>query len=239
MTIREAHLLFRVLKDRVDSLAKEGFEAGEIDLFLNKAQLQFVQQRLDLFNKRSSGFEASQKRIDDLSTLVIKYPLQDGITPILDQGVYEVPLSSLEYPYLRLISATADATQNNCTKRTLLKFIQHDDYRDSLRDPFNSPSFEFIPFNFGRSSTDPSSSSIYIYPGSLSISKVYLEYVKEPKKVSLGNYVYVDGTTLSPQEFELPPHTHEEIVSLAVLLASLAIEDQGAQFKAQDYNLSE
>lgn len=242
MSINEVHYEFKLMKDRVDSLSNQDFNPAEIDWFVKKAQLKFIEHRMAPYsNRRAQGFEASQKRIDDLSTLVIKYPLQPAIIPTLDNGVYEVPLSSLAFPYLHLVSAYADVTvATDCTKEVLLHFIQHDDIREALRDPFNSPSLEFLPYNFGRSSSSSSQSSIYIYPGTLVIPAVYLEYVRYPKSPSLGNYTYLDGTTTTPQDLELPPHTHSEIVSLAVMIASLAVEDpQSVQFKAQDLALSE
>lgn len=242
MSIAELHYEFKLMKDRVDTLSTQGFRPEEIDWFLKKAQLRFIESRLAKeSNRRVQGFEASQKRIDDLSTLVIKYPLQQPIVPILDNGVYEVRLSNLSFPYLQLTSAYADVTiSQSCTKEVPLKFQQHDDYRTALRDPFNSPSLEFLPYNYGRSSNSATSSSLYIYPATYTVSNVYVEYVRYPKDPNLGNYQYLDGTTTTTQDLELPPHTHTEVVSLAVLIASLAIEDREAlQFKAQDYALSD
>jgi len=46
------------------------------------------------------SFETTQKRNDDLSSLVVKYPDQPEIAPIkLDNSVYEIPLKDLTYNY--------------------------------------------------------------------------------------------------------------------------------------------
>lgn len=224
MTITESHYQFKLNMDRVDSMSNPDFTAPEIDWLLNEAQRIFVEQRLNPnSNPKRKGFEASQKRIDDLSTLVVKFPLQPYITPTLTDGIYEVPLDSLDFPYLHLLSAYVELeVADNCLKEVRLKFMQHDDYREALKDPFNSPSLEFVPYNFGRSSTG--TSSIYMYPGIYSINKVYLEYLKQPRKVSLGTYTYIDGTTKTPTSFELPEHTHSEIIDLACQIASLNVE---------------
>lgn len=146
---------------------------------------------------------------------------------MLDLNLYEVDLADLSYPYLHLISAFTDIDLgNDCIKSAPLKFVQHDDYREVLRDPFNSASLEFIPYNFGRSSAG-NSSAIFIYTTGLksgTLSKVYLEYLKRPQKVSLGTYQYIDGITYPTTDCELPEHTHSEIVDLACLLAATAIE---------------
>lgn len=212
--------------DRVDSLSSADFNVAEIDWLLNEAQLIFIKQRMSaLSNPKRKGFEATQKRIDDLSTIVIKFPEQAAITPILDQGVYEVPLSSLKYKYLQLIDGFCDYTDTaNCTKKIVMRFIQHDDYREALRDPFNAPSYEFILYNFGRSSTD-STSSVYLYPPvDGTIDAVYLEYIKYPERVSYGNYA-IYGVTYPQATLELPEHTHSEIVDIACQLAALNVQN--------------
>lgn len=185
----------------------------------------FLKQRTSPSNNKRRGFESTQKRIDDLSTLVIKYPAQPGIVPTLDSGVYEVPFSSLIHPYYQMVSVSAEvALSDDCIKKVGLKFIQHDDYLTVIRDPFNNASLEAIPYNFGRSSTN-GSTSLYIYPGEYVINFVFPEYIKYPAKVSIGNYKYIDGNTYTPTNFELPEHTHQEIVDLACQIASLNIEN--------------
>ena len=48
--------------------------------------------------------------------------------------------------------------------------------------------------------------------------------MKFRSKFSLGTYVYSDGITYQPTTFELPEHTHQEIVDLACQLAVLNAE---------------
>jgi len=226
MTIQEAHYQFKLNKDRIDTLATEDFNAAEIDWLLNEAQMVFVKQRLGTNNNKRKGFEAIQKRIDDLAKLVIKYPLQPAITPsVVDPGIYEVSISSLVYTYLQLISgyATVKLAEDCIIEGVPLKFMQHDDYRVALRDPFNEPSTEFIPYNTGRS-TNGSGTSIYLYGGQLpndAIQTIYLEYIKYPSKVSLGTYTYIDGVVYPATTFELSDHTHQEIVDIACQLAAI------------------
>lgn len=169
------------------------------------------------------GFENTSQRIDELSTLVIKYPLQPFIVPTLDSGVYEVDLSTLTFTYLHLLNAKAEVTLNSCLSTVPLKFTQNDDLLESLRDPFNSPSLEFLPYNMGRNSS--STVSMYIYPGDLEVSKVYIEYLKKPARISLGTYIYIDGIAYPPTNCELPEVSHNQIVDIAAQIASLNIEN--------------
>lgn len=65
-----------------------------------------IKQRFShLSNAKRVGFENTQKRVDDLATLVVKYPTQSAITPTIVDGVGEVDLSLLAYPYLFLVAA--------------------------------------------------------------------------------------------------------------------------------------
>jgi len=112
----------------------------------------------------------------------------------------------------------------NCIQNLQLKFVQHDDYIGALKDPFNSPSQEFLPYNYGRA-TVGNNTSIYIYPGTYSINNVYPEYIKYPTKVSLGNYTYIDGNIYPPTTFDFPEHTHNEIIDIACEIAAMNIEN--------------
>lgn len=225
MDIRELHYAYKIAKDRIDTLSNQDFNGAEIDWLLNEARMVFLKRRTDPNNSTRRGFEGSQKRTDDLSTLVIKYPLQPALVPTLDEGIYEVNLTDLAYTYYRLISGKVNATiAEDCDKVIPLRFMQHDDYLSILRDPFNSPSLEFIPYNFGRSSSG-TTTSIYMYPGDFVLNEVFLEYIKYPNKVSLGNYVYLDGVTYPEATLEFPEHTHQEIVDIAAEIASMNIDN--------------
>lgn len=226
MSPRELHYQFKVNLDRVDSLSNPDFNAAEIDWFLNEAQLIFVKQRMSSrSNSKQKGFEESQKRIDDLGNLVIKFPLQTGITPILvSPGIYELPLASLTYPYLFLLDTWVEIQVNeNCTKNVPLRFVQHDDYLQAVKDPFYSSHEEFIPYNIGRSSV-LGGESIYIY-SSFTVNSVFVEYIKYPAKISLGTYTYIDGVTYPEQTLESSVQTHQEIVDLACSLAGLSTQN--------------
>lgn len=223
MTPREVHYAFKLGMDRVDSASSEDFNVAEIDFIVNQAQLLFIKQRYDkLSNRKQLGFEASQKRIDDLASIHVQYPLQAALTPTLLDGVYELPLSSLTYPYLFLTSSTAVVTDSSCDYEVPLKATQTDDLSEVLRDPFNSPSLDFVPYNLGRS--ESAGVSMFIYPGNLAVKKVKVSYITNPPRFSIGNYTYEDGSPSNYQPLVTPEQTHQEIVDLACQIASYNIE---------------
>lgn len=240
MDVASLHYQFKLNKDRIDTLSNIDFRKSEIDWLLNEAQLIVVKTRFNGHNPKQVGFENTQKRVDDLAPLVIKYPLQPALVPTDSSGVYEVDLSSLAYTYLHYVSGYVDLVlAEDCTKQVNLKFIQHDDYRNAIRDPFNNASSEFVPFNFGRASSG-TGTSIYIYPDDYSITNVYIEYLKYPSRISYGNYVFIDGNTYPAATSELPEHLHPEIVDVACQIAALNIESpEYVQLKSQKVFLSE
>lgn len=224
-SVQELHYDFLLKIDKVASFSREDFSAAEIDWLLNEAQDVLVKTRYTGNNFSKTGFEVTQKRIDDLSSLVVKYPEQPYITPSVTSGVYYVPLSSLTYQYWYFIRGTVEVITASCTKEVSLRLIQHDDLNSALNDPFNNSSEdEWVLFNFGRKPLS-SESCIFIYPGSTTIGRVKLEYIKRPAKISRGNYTYIDGLSYAPQTSELPAQVHSELVDIAVQIASGIIEN--------------
>lgn len=234
MLVKELHYAIDLGMDRFGTLSKENLSKKEKDWLLNEAQMIFLKRRTHSRNNRMEGFEASSKRIDDLSTLVIKNNLQPGLSPTLDSGVYMVDLADLEYTYYQLLDVYASVVvSTDCTKTVPLRFVQHDDIRTVLRDPFYNGSLDSIPYNMGRSLSGDSS-ALFIYPNQLVISKVFPEYIKYPQRVNYGGYVYLDGNTYPETTLEFPEHTHLEIVDIACQIAALAIESpEYIQLKSQ------
>lgn len=232
MTIKEFHYDFKFKADKVDSLQHENFIPAEVDWILNEAITLITKQRFGVNNSQKKGFESSEKRIQDLKTLHIKCPtvIQPAIIPTLvTTGVYETKLSDLTFDFLFLTRGTARALKTNCgSKIVSLKETQNDDFNDVLSDPFWKPSFEWkeCPVNFGRTDiTADSKGSLYIYTDGFTIDEVYLEYIKTPNKVSIGGYTYIDGTTATVVECDLPSEIHKEIVDIAVSECARIISD--------------
>lgn len=224
MTILEMHYDFDLKIDRVASFSKEDFNRAEKDWLLNEGQLVLLKRKYNVNNFYRAGFENTQKRIDDLSTLHIKFPLQPELSLISHDGVYELDLSTLTYPYLFLTRGWVKASTDDCDDlRIPMKEVQNDDLESILDDPFNSPSIEFIPVNFGRAS-ESDSSSVYLYPGSYQLDSAFVEYLKQPNIMNAGGYAYLDGITYPQTSSDLPTQTHPEIVDMAVAIASGIIE---------------
>lgn len=221
MNIREAHYAFKIAFDRVNSLSAPDFNEAEVDAFLNEAQLVFIKRRYGKFsNPKKQGFEEIQKRIDDLSTVSVQYPVQPAITPIkfTDKPVYEVSTSYLTHPYLFLTAVSGIIDTPDCNE-VFFKSVRTDQLDQKLKDPFSSAT---VFYTMGRNTSGES--AIYLFT-SKTILEVRVSYIKYPSKVSTGNYVHLDGIAYPQNSFELPLHTHPEIVDIAAELAALSIQD--------------
>lgn len=220
MSINELHYDFKLKQNRIDALTNKDFNAAEIDWLLNEAQLIFIKQRFTTTNKLKKGFETTKKRIEDLSNLVVKYPIQPALVPALVNNTLSIDLDNLVYNHIFIISAYANVIFPTCELVIPMKFIQHDDYLQANRDPFNNSGKEFILFNLGMNSIG--NTSMFIYPNNLNIKNINIEYIRYPDRVSLGNYVYIDGVTYPAKTLSVSEQSHSEIVDIAVMLATTA-----------------
>ena len=73
MNIGFMHVAIQQGVDKINSLQADMLLPEEIDIELNKSQMRFINTKYGKNNKYREGFEQSQKRIDDLRSLVKEY----------------------------------------------------------------------------------------------------------------------------------------------------------------------
>lgn len=213
MTITEMHTSFKLGLDKVDSLGYPNFLEDEIDLFLNQAQERIVKQRLGVNNIKQAGFEAIQKRTDDLRELVKNATLTPNASTSDNKpnGVF-VTLPT-DYWFIINEEANLSFSCNGTTQsdRIMVRAIQHDDYNKIIKDPFNKPSKdEFIIRLMYQNSVE------LITGNNETVNAYYLRYIKKPLIMDYNNNV----------DCELANHIHQEIVDEAI---KIALEDIEAQ----------
>lgn len=266
MNIQSMHYDFDLKIDKVNSYSRESFNQAEKDWLLQEAIWVWSKNKYGLNNTYQTGFEGSQKRIQDLIGLHVKYPEQPEVPAIsLGQGIYEIKLSELSHEYWLLTNLNVKIEKGDCIKGAKeVVLIQHDDLQEALRDPHTRPSFKegVVIYNFGRSVSTPNSTglnvnkgSIYIYTDqTFSVVSASPEYIKYPNRVWIGTYdltsdlqdknpsntyIYQAGVD-SPVSCELDAQGHPEIVDLAVAIASGIIENPNfMQMKQMKSNTNE
>lgn len=74
MTVNEMHIAVNLGVQKLASFQVDNLLPEEIDHELNLAQLRFVKQRFNArSNRQGKGFEQSQKRIDDLKSIIVEH----------------------------------------------------------------------------------------------------------------------------------------------------------------------
>ena len=99
----------KIASQQVDLLLPQ-----EIDLELNKSQMKFIKTRYSQFgNKYMRGFEGSQKRIDDLRTLIKEASINTTYKGQISNKHY-VDTAVLPADYMFLVNQRSLSVHNNC-----------------------------------------------------------------------------------------------------------------------------
>src|SRR3972149_1677511 len=108
MTVAEMHLAVRLNLDKTSSFEYASFLQEELDFWLNEAQERFVKQRLYGNNYKQEKYDQSQKRIDDLKSLVKLSTAISLIASSLGTNVKEatLPVTDAVSPYLFYLNST-------------------------------------------------------------------------------------------------------------------------------------
>lgn len=198
MTVAEMHILFKLELDKIDTLAYPNFVQAEIDLILN------VSQDL-LIVKRYREFELTQKRIDDLRSLVTS-------TTLSATGSGTQYAATLPPDYWFTLSSTSSGTGTICGVTQPLNLINkqvtYDRLTVALVDPFNKPDNETALVTF-------SGSQMNVYTNGAAVSGINFTYLRKPLRMSI-SATGINNPVGFTNQCELPDHMHREVVAEAV-----------------------
>ena len=107
------HLAIQQGVDKINSLQADMLLLEEIDIELNKSMSRFLNTRYGRGNKYGKGFEESQKRIDDLRSLVKEYKAPVIFKEQFDNNFW-VDQFRLPSDYLYLVNQRSELFINNC-----------------------------------------------------------------------------------------------------------------------------
>lgn len=220
MNIQEMHIEFRQSLDRLDSSVYSDILPEQVDYFLNEAILRFVKIRYSRTNTKNTGFEETQKRIEDLTALVQTkfFPLVNYVS---ESNTYEVDLSRpydnegltvpSTYEYMIYLKGMCKHTKTDCTSKYLVfRIVTHDRLGYELEDPFKKP-YKMRSIGYFQNS------KLYlITDGTYTITGVNLSYLAYPVIVKQGSVYPTPSTDI---DCNLSPETHKEIIQLATLIA--------------------
>lgn len=216
MTPREMQIAFERELNIIDDLQKP--TSDTILYWLNQAVLKFVKTRYSGVNPKTESFEQSQKRMEDLRTLVSLMKGTAQATGILPNE-YSVLLGNDHLIHLSTnvgILPKNDVVGNNCWKKDETgRYIKR--YSDPIqvtqdtldRTLENSLSEHNLHYCMAKPLQLIRGNMMYFYTDeNYQVTDCNITYLKTPTAITLQ----------SPfQEYsDLPKHTHSEIVKLAV-----------------------
>lgn len=219
MTVSEMHNAFRQHIDKSTSLVGSvDFLPEEIDFQLNEAQDIFVKQRMFGTNYKQLGFEQSEKRIDDLRTLLVQSDKINLTQSLIGNNVKEcsLPINSLTSPYLFYINSSVyNSSDTQFQTGGVMQEAYINDYiKDFINNPYiRRPLAVIIGGSIG-----------FIHSDEFIPIKCDITYIKRPKTLTINT-----PGTYETNTSELALHTHREIVVIAASLALENIESQRTQ----------
>lgn len=212
MTSTEMHTAFKFGMDKLATLNYPNFLPEEIDLLLNQAQDRYVKQRYGLTNVKRQSFEETQKRTEDLKSIVRAVSLAPlaYATDNIDTNArfFILPTDHWFIVQERVQITYTDCNDESVTELVEVRPIQHVEFDKIIKDAFKAPDKTKVLrlMEQGRVEIIADSTS--------TLTSYRLRYIKKPIRITLSPVV----------NCELSDHTHQEIVDEAVKIALEGIE---------------
>ena len=219
MTQREFQIEFERRLQLMDPnlVIKEKLTSDTIISFINEAIDKFYKTRYSGINFKAQGFEQTQKRIDDLRTLIKNKKYTEGSINKSDRNSYSVELPE---DYVLLLGDTAGiqpSNLNECweTNERGEYIIKYTDTLESTietldRQLSNSLSEHKLKYCQARPLKLIQDNNVILYTdGNYKISEYQITYLAKPSKIDSSNITNLEYT-------DLPEHTHMEIVKMAI-----------------------
>jgi hypothetical protein len=213
--------------NKIGSNEHQNIELENKIIALNDAQINLIKTKFSENNIYKSGLDSFQKRYNDLEILIEK---DKHLTLIEDKSPlksWSADLGSLSPKYMLGVPGSEYilANKGECKNNPLvINLIRHGDINRVLANSNTTPSFEYqeIPGTI-------SGHKWQIYTdGTFKPTKLYLWYIRYPKKVDFEGYYHFDGSPSQIIDSELPYYLKEEIVNIAVRNLALSTENQNA-----------
>lgn len=175
--------------------------SDDIEYWLNKAQLDLVKEKFNGKNELRKGFEQTPQMVEDLRVLVEKNYEEAASEENTTLDGYKFYQADLPSDLMFLLSIRANVINGNDQKIKSVRFATQDTIYSLLDDPFNkskksSPLADINAYQV----------NVYTPTSGFTIDKVYINYIRTPREVSIENDV----------DSELPSHLHKEIIQRAV-----------------------
>lgn len=227
MTTQEFSNEFDVLYNNIMSNQAPGLDEYEKSVFLTKAQSEILKNYFNpKGNKYNEGFDESEKRQIDFSTLVkaVKPSTYSGDSYVKFDDRSQ--LFQMPSDILFVLNETAINTVDGIKRLINVVPINFDEYSRIMSKPYKQP-LKNQGWRLFQSTGGVDFISEVIVKSGSTITDYKLRYVRRPKPIILTDLadtysnVSIEGLT-SVTECELDPILHPEILQRAVELAKAA-----------------
>lgn len=232
MTVAEMQSAVRLGLDKTSSFEYASFLTEELDFWLNEAQERFVKQRLYGNNYKQEKYDQSQKRVDDLRTLIRQSGNLTLNSSYLGSNIKEavLPVSLSDGPYMfYLNSSVKDGVNNELqTGDTIPVELLSRYTKDVVNNPYIMRPLVYLYNAYSSFYTSYVDMIAIVYGDEFIPTTCNVLYVRKPMKL-------VSGTpgTYETNTCELPEHTHREIVAICVEMLIENIESPRVQTFSQ------
>lgn len=229
MDVNQMVLEFKLSSDSLDSSTIPDLDNENILYYLNVAQEKFVKTRYSGNNLFKTPYQGSQKRTDDLNNITKSYffaATSVGANkyfislnaPFTNEGLTVASTDK----YMDYLRGNAQVVSAKCgSKYITIKLETLDNLDKAIVNPFKKPTLN-------RSLGYFQNGGIYLLSdGSYSIGKAEITCLKVPVVISN------DSAYAPVADCELAPHTHREIIDMAVALAVGDVKPEKLQVKLQ------
>lgn len=205
---------FKFGLDKIDSLNYPNFTPTEIDLLLNQGQDRFVKQRYGINNVKRESFEETQKRTEDLKTIVLNAIISPA-SNASDNIDTNAQFATLPTNHWFIVEERIEVMYQDCNlqgvKETVPVYpIQHYEFNKFMQNPFKRPNKERVLRLMENGKVE------LIHSSDVTLGNYKLRYIKRPDRINNISNPNVNC--------ELPEHTHQEVVDLAIQIALEGIE---------------
>ena len=114
MNVLEMHIALKQGVDKIHSQRDDQLLPQEIDIELNRAMQRFIDQHYGKNNLYQEGFEQSQKRIDELRSLLVEYEDSVIFKEEIINGSIWADTFQLPSNYMYLVNQRSKIFLNNC-----------------------------------------------------------------------------------------------------------------------------
>jgi len=206
---------------------------------LNNNQDRLIKIKIGSNNVYRLGLDAFKKRYQDLQFLVENYedhPLDLILgDPHMNKWITQV--GDLTPNLMFYLDSYVLADKDKCLNRVIScnpELIKHTDIQLLLKNNNFKPSFEYQ-----ESIVDISSDELHFYTdGTFTPKKLYLSYIRYPKRVDKSGYTHFNGTPSVDQNCELEDYLEDELLTLTVEQLAMFTGNEPAAISSEKQKLN-